>query len=239
MGLQYTCSVCSLQYGGKPGWSPAGGMIPACMRPLWDSMWWAPPSVTLCSLLGGRPGLELWAKKKKKHKSLPLVIRLFNPGLPGSPVGPSRWDGDGWPGGLRETVLLSVKLAKYQRGKKTNWFREGAAVLQICCPPVNTSKQKKEFPYGINKTPHYCSAYSFICLLIKCVPSPPPLLSPHHPPSNLSSRRARPLPFSPPPCRYLSIKAEGDQERTHRVGLGQACSINPEENGVRHHFGSD
>lgn len=59
MGLQYTCSVCSLQYGGKPGWSPAGGMIPACMRPLWDSMWWAPPSVTLCSLLGGRPGLEL------------------------------------------------------------------------------------------------------------------------------------------------------------------------------------
>lgn len=23
----------------RPGWSPAGGMIPACIRPLWDSMW--------------------------------------------------------------------------------------------------------------------------------------------------------------------------------------------------------
>lgn len=51
----------------RPGWSPAGGMIPACISPLWGSMWCVPPSVTLCSLLGGRPGLELQAEKNRSQ----------------------------------------------------------------------------------------------------------------------------------------------------------------------------
>lgn len=79
----------------RPGWSPAGGMIPACIRPLWDSMWCVPPSVTLCSLLGGRPGLEL--KAKKKH-SLKLVIR------------PSYMLRLRWVGLVSWSVLQSVKL---------------------------------------------------------------------------------------------------------------------------------
>lgn len=47
------------------------------------------------------------------------------------------------------------------------------AAAQQIWPPCGYEQAEKEFPYGLHKAPHYRSAYSFICLLIKCARPPP------------------------------------------------------------------
>lgn len=107
----------------------------------------------------------------RKHKL--TVIRQFNTSLPQS-VGFSCWDWDGWPG-IRNCPSLCkpLILLKCQQAKHWNLTGSRKAAVQQIWPPCGYEQAKKEFPYGINKAPHYCSAYSFICLLIKCVCLPP------------------------------------------------------------------
>lgn len=206
----------------RPGWSPAGGMIPACIRLLWDSMWWVPPSVTLCSLLGGRPGLELQTENTSPHwliSSLMCYSLHF-----------SCWVWDGWPGWRNPSVCKPLILLKSQQAKATEtWPLPGRLQYSKSELPVDTSKQKRSFPMASIK--HLITvqlSHSFVCLLnvfAHLLPFPSfPHLVIHS--------------FLFPPCQ----NKRRDYEQIHMVWLSQACSINPAGSmwkAVKHHLGSD
>lgn len=169
---------------------------------------------------------------RQKTRRLTLVIRQFNTLLPQS-VCFSCWDWDGWPGYRNcPSVCKPLIQLKCQQAKHWNLTGSRKAAVQQICPPCGYEQAKKEFPYGINKAPHYCSAYSFICLLIKCVCSPPTL--------SILSSFGHSFSFSRHVTNFINKGC--DYKQIHMLWLSWACSINPGGSmwkTVRHHFGSD
>lgn len=105
-----------------------------------------------------------------------------------------------WVAWLQKLSFKSVKpliLLKCRQAEHWNLTGSGKAALQQIWCPRGYEQAKKDFPYGINKAPHYCSAYSFICLLIKCVCTPP----------SLSILTPAPFGQSFPFHRHVKIKA--------------------------------
>lgn len=63
------------------------------------------------------------------------------------------------------SVCKPLILLKCQQAKHWNLTSSRKAAVQQIWSPCGYEQAKKEFPCGINKAPHYCSAYSFVCLL--------------------------------------------------------------------------